>query len=179
MITNYKDWNKETTRMVQFTENAPAELRGKKLPILKGEWPDFAIRFNDKVDLSTLDVISSDDPTYDDCAFPTLNDLVAQVMIVEWFPYQLVDLNSAEYWRKDNGRLDVPGIVKYFKDRGLNVSTKAIRHNYKAWRAGYKSGYRDEANGTHVFSPCGGNPFNIHVSSLHPDCTDWQKTYTC
>ena len=39
-----------------------------------------------------------------------------------------------------------------------------------------KSGYRDEKNGYHLFTPCGCNPLSFRVSSLEPEL-DWQITY--
>lgn len=69
-------------------------------------------------------------------------------------------------------------IVKFFKEKGYNVQRKAIEHNLFAWSMDEKSGYLDEKNGYHLFSPCGCNPLSIRLSTLHPLCKDWQKTYT-
>lgn len=68
-------------------------------------------------------------------------------------------------------------ICREFKDNGFNVTKEAIMHNYSAWRCDYKSGYRDEKNGYHLFSPCGCNPFSLRATSLHQSCNDWQETY--
>lgn len=65
-----------------------------------------------------------------------------------------------------------------FKDNGFDVTLEAIFHNYEAWLRDEKSGYRDEANGYHLFSPCGCNPFRLSASELH-DGLRWQHTYTC
>lgn len=71
------------------------------------------------------------------------------------------------------------GIAKEFKEHGFNVTIEALRHNFNAWRADLKSGYRDEENGYHLFTPCGCNPLSFRCSSLEEDCKDWQITYQC
>jgi hypothetical protein len=68
-------------------------------------------------------------------------------------------------------------IVKFFKEKGYNVQSSAVEHNLSAWFADEKSGYRDEKNGYHLFSPCGCNALSIRLSTLHPLCEDWQTTY--
>lgn len=78
------------------------------------------------------------------------------------------------------GVLDVGKVVKWFKDNcGITVSPEAIEHNFNAWVRDLKSGYRDEANGLHVFTPCGCNDLSFSCSELHPTAEDYQKTYTC
>lgn len=37
----------------------------------------------------------------------------------------------------------------------------------------------DTRRGTHLFTPCGGNPFSLRATTLEECCRDWQKTYTC
>lgn len=70
-------------------------------------------------------------------------------------------------------------VMRKFKRAGFNVTKEAILHNYDAWCWGMKSGYRDEENGYHLFSPCGCNPFDLRVSTLEECCADWQTTYKC
>ena len=38
---------------------------------------------------------------------------------------------------------------------------------------------RDEENGYHLFTPCGGNPFDLRATTLEECCADWQITYLC
>lgn len=76
-------------------------------------------------------------------------------------------------------RLEIDHIEAFFKDNGYNVSKEAIEHNFDAWLDDMKSGYRDEAKGYHLFSPCGCNPLSMRLSTLHKLCDDWQQTYTC
>ena len=66
--------------------------------------------------------------------------------------------------------------IEEFKSHGFNVTREALMHNYHAWRDDYKSGYRDEKNGYHLFTPCGCNPLSFRASELSAE-TDWQDTY--
>ena len=70
-------------------------------------------------------------------------------------------------------------LAREFSIQGFSVSSVAIMHNFEAWQRGQKSGYRDEKRGTHLFTPCGGNPFSLRATTLENCCRDWQKTYTC
>lgn len=70
-------------------------------------------------------------------------------------------------------------LARELRQKGFNVSSVAIMHNFEAWQHGQKSGYRDEKRGTHLFTPCGGNPFSLRATTLEDCCSDWQKTYTC
>lgn len=59
------------------------------------------------------------------------------------------------------------------------VSTReAVLHNFRAWSGDLKSGFRDDRNGYHLFTPCGCNPLSFRATSLEPEL-DWQKTYEC
>lgn len=71
------------------------------------------------------------------------------------------------------------GIIAEFKEHGFNVTKEALLHNYYAWCGDYKSGYRDDENGYHLFTPCGCNPLRFSCTSLEYGCKIWQKTYTC
>lgn len=73
---------------------------------------------------------------------------------------------------------DIREIQKEFKEHGFNVSEHAIKTQFTNWQSGYKSGYRDEANGYHLFTPCGLNPFSLTATTL-VDGVDWQDTYWC
>ena len=73
---------------------------------------------------------------------------------------------------------DVKEICKQFKRYGFNVTEHAVLTNFANWRSGYKSGYRDDANGYHLFTPCGLNPFSLTATTL-VEGVDWQDTYWC
>lgn len=113
--------------------------------------------------------------TYDESDLPTLNDLCANKILVVKRPYKEGKVSYQHYPLTIN----VKSIINKFKKQGFNVTEKAILHNFLAWRCDRKSGYRDEENGYHLFSPCGCNPLSFRVSSLHKTCKDWQTTYVC
>lgn len=85
-------------------------------------------------------------------------------------------------WGDEAGRkLDAAEIVSRtsaaFRSLGFAVSDEAIRHNLDAWRSDLKSGFRDEKNGVHLFSPCGCNPLRFWVSRLSEEGRGYQNTY--
>lgn len=67
-------------------------------------------------------------------------------------------------------------IIAEFRAHGFNVTIEALLHNYSCWLGGLKSGYRDETNGYHLFTPCGCNPLEFRATSLDSQL-DWQTTY--
>ena len=169
----------ESDRMVVFTDAAPDGLSGIKLPIF-APGGGFSLRFNYKIDMKNKTVIEPSDPKFKTSKCPDLNKLIDMGIIKEWFPYReasIWDAKKQGYIYCD-GKLNVEKIQAYFKEQGFTLSKEAIMHNYNAWRLDLKSGFRDEANNVHLFSPCGCNPFNLHVTELCDMC-DWQTTYTC
>lgn len=64
-------------------------------------------------------------------------------------------------------------IRKQFKNNGFKVSEKVILDNYFAWKNDLKSGFRDNRNKYHLFTPCGCNPLSFRATTLHPICADW------
>ena len=107
----------------------------------------------------------------------TLNILIKEGMGKEVHCYDECDYNEDvypdEFERTDE---KVAEIKAFFARKGYTVEEDAINHQLSAWRCDMKSGYRDEKNGYHLFSPCGCNPLSIRLTTLHPLC-DWQKTY--
>lgn len=91
--------------------------------------------------------------------------------------YNEVDLNYSAKFKLNEKILQ--RIREFFAKHGYNVTTEAISHQYECWRVGLKSGWRDEKNGYHLFTPCGGNPFSLRLTNLHEKCADWQITYSC
>lgn len=140
----------------------------------------YAVRYDSKVDIVNKKYIGCYDEGYEDCNLPTLNDLYRDGVLgkegtcIE--KQHRIDFSDRKRILTDR---DIKKMIKEFKDNGLNVTREAIEHNYQAWKFDEKSGYRDEANGYHLFSPCGCNPMSFRASSLHPKCEDWQITYTC
>ena len=181
----------ETDWMIVFTDKAPEDLRGKKLPIF-GPDRRIVIRFDAKLNLKDKVVVERTDPEYDNCDGVEINELVRQGIVEEWHPsvkerglykeaYLFDALSKEKFVIIDEcGKSpNYDAIIRYFAERGFNVSRKALEYCFDAWRGDFKSAYRDEANGVHVFVPCGCNPFNITISELHESCKNWQKTYYC
>ena len=105
-----------------------------------------------------------------------LNDLAKQGKAHEVFSYEVHCIDLGYPKKMTEGR--IKKIKKEFKEHGFKVSTDAIMHNFETWNSGFKCGYRDDANGYHLFTPCGGNPFSLTATSLDEKC-DWQTTYWC
>lgn len=182
-----------TDRMIIFNDipEMPEAFRGKKLPILD---PVYCLRYDDAIDFDGQQVIYAREIVNGN-TLATLNDLIKTGWISNWKPFKecslyLVDEvaeNAPSHFKpfrdfaQDSNphRLSIKKVVAYFAEQGFSVSPTAIRHNYEAWKDDWKSGYRDKKNGVHVFSPCGCNPLQFHVSELHPTAEDWQITYEC
>lgn len=88
-----------------------------------------------------------------------------------------IDMPSVDRFGDKLTAVDFDSIMEEFAQEGFNVTWEALFHNYSAWLDDLKSGYRDEKNGYHLFSPCGCNPLSFRVSELRDDCSDWQTTY--
>ena len=113
--------------------------------------------------------------------YTTLNRLLAEKKAKEVNCYDCLDFNMDVYM--DDLELDkkvtAEMIIKFFRDNGYNVTSDAVNWCFENWKYGFKSGYRDEKNGYHLFNPCGGNVLSIRLTTLNPLCDDWQTTYWC
>lgn len=119
-----------------------------------------------------------DEPIMVDGEVTTLNDLKANGKGKEVFPYEKYDINNIK-GAKNLSDKDLLRIQRKFKKNGFNVTFDALFHNYHAWFMDMKSGYRDEENGYHLFTPCGCNPLSFRATTLCDNCKDWQFTYEC
>lgn len=182
-----------TDRMIIFNDlpEIPEAFRGQKLPILD---PVYHLRYSDAIDFDGQQVIYSNE-IINGNTLATLNDLIKMGWVSDWRPFKECSLclvsdiedNDPNYYKpfsdfaqnSNTRKLSITKVVDYFAGQGFKVSPTAIRHNYEAWRADLKSGFRDKKNGVHVFSPCGCNPLQFHVSELHYTAEDWQTTYEC
>lgn len=111
--------------------------------------------------------------------FVTINELKAKKKLLERSftnEFQLVVRNYKNLFLK-NGKLSYARIRRIFKRHGFDVTDKALEHNYGCWRDDLKSGFRDEENGYHLFTPCGCNPLSFTATKLNGKCDYWQKTY--
>ena len=100
----------------------------------------------------------------------TLNKLKAEGRGKEVTCYDRYDIYPSRDMKYD-------AIIDEFQRNGFNVTKEALWHNHCAWKGGFKSGYRDEANGYFLFSPCGENELYFSAMTLNDMCADWQKTY--
>lgn len=143
------------------------------------------IAYNNKIDIKTMTLYTGEDIKKNP-KLPDYNDLIKWGYIkeanifrgydidVEWF----ADRETAE---DDNLELTdeiINNILLEFRLQEFNVTREALLHNYDAWRNDLKSGYRDDKNGYHLFTPCGCNTLSFRASRLCDDL-DWQKTYMC
>ena len=165
-------------RKVEFVESREQTTRGEQLPdgrIVNIYRTDGTIhRYDLAFDLQTGDL-------YPEGEHPegtvTLNELSAQGKLKAVQCYDECEYNTNKYiWEiKINDRL-IKKVQKFFKEHGYNVTDEAIRHNLNAWVLDCKSGFRDDINGYHLFTPCCHNPLSFRLSTLHPKC-DWETTY--
>lgn len=103
--------------------------------------------------------------------YKTINQLNAEGTNIE-FKYPYLTIETPIY-----NKFDIDDVILFFKKRGFNVSEKAIKHNYNAWKNDFKSGYRDEKNNYHLFTSCGCNPLSFTLTTLHKTAIHWQSTY--
>ena len=153
------------------------EVDGKVIVICDKEGK-FVLRYDDKFILKTGKVFENDKeiPDYDKERVITLNQLKGNGIGKEVYCYDEYNINLG--WIKGMSDNRVRKIRKEFLENGFNVTEEAILHNYECWKADFKSGYRDEENGYHLFTPCGHNPFSLSVTNL-VEGLDWQTTYAC
>ena len=134
-----------------------------------------------QVDLGTLEQCTWDETRP---GLPTVSDLVKDGTLVEATVYKMHDVDLSQF-RSCRSRQPaftgkiVRGIIAEFKEKGFSVTREAIMHNFVAWYAYLKSGYRDDINGYFLFTPCGCNSLSFRATTLDSDLDDWQKTYEC
>jgi hypothetical protein len=163
-------------KALRFLDEMP--YRGFQLP--NGKIIDlFPYRYDGKLDLDNNTYLTIDDDEYYKSNLPTITELVKQGVVKEITCIEKqhdIDFSSSKYILT---KKDVEKIIAEFKEHGFNVTKESIEHNYNAWKRDYKSGYRDENNNYHLFTPCCCNPLSFRATSLHKQCDDWQTTYTC
>lgn len=138
----------------------------------------YAVRYDCKVDIVNKKYLESFDEGYADSTLPTFNDLYANGILKE--EGTCIEKKYDYFINKETlSERDIDDILREFKENGFNITKEAILHNYDAWLCDEKSGYRDEVNNYHLFSPCGCNPLSFRATTLHEKCSDWQHTYTC
>lgn len=141
----------------------------------------YACKYDCKVDLENESFILSSDEDYEYSNLPIMEDLVEQgiVKVVSCIErtFDIDDVYQNRFRVKNLSEKKIQSIINKFKENGFNVTKEAILHNFSCWMDDLKSGYRDEKNNYHLFSPCGCNPLSFRATTLHPKCEDWQTTY--
>lgn len=135
----------------------------------KGTKYDIPYYFLNRIDIDGLTLYKEGETD----KFPTLSDLVENKVLRCVYGYKRV---RRQYKVFDTNRISIDKLIAFFKGKGFNVTRKAIVHNINAYDVNMKSGYRDEKNGYHLFTPCGANPLSFTATSLNKNC-DWQETY--
>ena len=148
---------------------------GRLIKVISLDDPcNLQIRYDTKIDLDNSIAYERGDVIPADAKITTFNDLCKAGIGKMLYIYDEYDVFVGHKKLSPN---KVKSIIKEFKDNGFNVTEDAITHNYNAWLCDLKSGYRDETNGYHLFSPCGHNPLQFRASTLDKSCEDWQTTY--
>ena len=117
--------------------------------------------------------------------YPTVNNLLADGVLEEQTVYHETDVVLEEFHscrEADEHALPFTGehvreVIRRFAEAGFKVSRQAIIHNFKAWYADLKSGYRDDKGGYYLATPCGCNPLSFWATSLEEETKAWQQTY--
>lgn len=133
---------------------------------------DLPRKYTNRIDLENHSYYFADSKSGRE--FPTLNELTRNKVLKICYDYKIVDLRYKCYPKK----ISIERIQKFFKEQGYNVTEEAIKHNFSAYSYGMKSGYRDEENDYHLFTPCNLNPLTFSLTTLSK-FTNWQTTYKC
>ena len=158
-----------------FVKRAEDTMRGVKVGnVIIDLYPSINIGFN----YGTMFNPETFEFPYDGVNAICLNDLAKQGKCEEVQCYRMYDIDFPCKFKKLTPKV-MKDIIEKFKAHGFNVTKKAVQWQYDNWSSDLKSGYRDEENGYHLFSPCGCNPFSLRATTLHPLCADWQTTYWC
>jgi len=155
------------------------QLKDGRVVVVCDEHSNLVLRYDVPFNINTGDICEGA-PVGGDVV--DLNHLLETGQGQDVFCYDKFDVNVKEnhgFIARKTFEKILPGILKEFRDNGYNVTEEALRHNYDAWEIDSKSGYRDEENGYHLFTPCGCNPLAFRLTTLHPFSEDWQITYTC
>lgn len=178
-----------TQRMVEFTESAPAAVRGKRISMRVGFVTEDTYRYDEVVDLESGVLLEEGDEEYN--LYGTIYDYIQQGLAKEIIPYKKIELddvvkNYPQLCRGSKKNIPDPvAINNYLKEHGMETNVVALEQSYKMWKAGFKCGIRDEKTNTFIFNPTGAkdksgrhvNPYSVSVSELNPLCEEWQQTY--
>lgn len=134
----------------------------------------YNVLYSSKADIERGAYIPSTDDNYNKSQLPTFGDLVRLGLVKVISCVDSFDITFGADVKTLTAE-DLRHVRDKFRAKGFNVSSKAILHNYHAWRSDFKSGYR--GRGYHLFTPCGCNPLAFRATTLHKSCSSWQDTY--
>lgn len=141
----------------------------------------YDVLYSSKIDIDNeMYVPECEDEEFESLTLPTMDELVRDGIVKEVSCIEnsyYIDLSSVSRFGNKLTIEDFDSMKEEFAQAGFPVTWEALYHNYSAWLGDLKSGYRDEKNGYHLFTPCGCNPLSFHATSLHEKCSDWQTTY--
>lgn len=139
----------------------------------------FDVIYSDKINITKnkIEIFTENNRNYKKFQYPTLYDLCQNKTIIMKKSYKEYRMKLGFSTILSDDRIEK--IIKTFHKKGFNITKEAIWHNYIAWQGDYKSGYRDDNNNYHLFTPCGCNPLSFTATSLCNESTDWQITYMC
>ena len=164
---NFVKTRKDAQWGVQLSDGRIIEILNKEGVLV--------LRFDTPINLETGEIIESAKECPE--GFVTLNDILSEKKGKRVFCYDEFDVDLGFIRTMSDNRIN--RIIRNFKRNGFNVTKEAIMHNWNAWNWDMKSGYRDEKNGYHLFTPCGHNHFSLRATTLEKCCKEWQKTYEC
>lgn len=140
------------------------------------------IWYGHRLDLKNMLITENQQEIETRTDLPDLNQLIREGYVIDLNIFRSHDIFLPKFKdcrARTKVKFDdefIAELQKEFKEHGFNVTKEAILHNYNAWLADHKSGYRDQENGYHLFTPCGCNPLSFRVASIEPEL-DWQWTY--
>lgn len=144
----------------------------------------FSLKFDTKFNLETGEIVTQDTPYSDNIV--SLNYLAGwredqkhsnynkleEVHCYDEYEICLGEINKLSKYK-------IGEVVSEFKEHGFDVDKDDVWNLFKSYINGFKTGIRNDERGYHLFCPTFFNPFSIQLSTLHPLCTDWQRTYQC
>lgn len=139
-----------------------------------------AINYESRIDLSNG--MFYEEGEVSDC--PTLHELLdsGKLMTSPYVYYYTI--KSKKYTNSITKKIpdmlsekEIKTFIDEFKEHGINVTEKAIKHNYAAWKEDVDSGYRDEENQYHLSTPCGCYPLTFNAVRLDDLYKKSQKTF--
>lgn len=141
-----------------------------------GEAMYLPIWYGHRLDLDKMIITESREEIEKRTDLPDLNELVKKGYVLEATIFREHEVFCG--FVRSFGPKRIAKVLAEFREHGFDVTEEALLYCYEAWKHDFKSGFRDEAHGYHLFTPCGCNPLTFRASSLEKGL-DWQKTYKC